>query len=167
MGVNTAMPGMAQMPDMGNAAPGAAPPTLDVNDVEYDAFLANDRALDDPQIMRVERNGRVRLRIINGATTSAFHIDLGVLEGRVIAVDGNPVEPVIGRRFGMSMAQRLDIMLSIPNEGAAWPILAQREADVGRTGIILATPGARIGKVSSRADGGDVRGMISRSLPWR
>lgn len=150
-----AMPSMAPMPSMpgmADAAPGAPPASLDLNDVEYDAFLANDRALDDPQVVRVERNGRLRLRIINGATTSAFHIDLGSLEGQIIAVDGNSVKPLSGHRFSMSMAQRLDILLSIPGDGGAWPILAQREGDVGRAGIILATPGARIEKVSPRAE---------------
>src|SRR5690606_11236139 len=46
----------------------------DLNDVEYDAYLANDRTLDDPEVISVERNGRVRLRLINGATATAFWI---------------------------------------------------------------------------------------------
>ena len=33
----------------------------DLNDVDYDAYLANDRTLDDPDVIRVERNGEVRL----------------------------------------------------------------------------------------------------------
>lgn len=31
---------------------------MDVNDIDYDAFLANDRTLDDPQIVQVENGGR-------------------------------------------------------------------------------------------------------------
>ena len=31
------------------------------NDVRYDAYLANDRTLDDPEIVQVEKGGRVRL----------------------------------------------------------------------------------------------------------
>lgn len=143
------MPGMAPMPGMRDAGAAAG---LDLNDVDYDAFLANDRALDDPEVVRVERNGRVRLRLINGATTSAFHVELGALEGRVIAVDGNPVEPISGRRFGISMAQRLDILLSLPGEEGAWPIFAQREADSGRAGVILATQNARVERVPARAE---------------
>ena len=37
----------------------------DLNDVDYDAYLANDRTLADPEVIDVERNGEVRLRIIN------------------------------------------------------------------------------------------------------
>lgn len=65
---------------------------MDINDIEYDAYLANDRSLDDPEIVPVERGGRLRVRIINGATATAFTIDFGALEGELIAVDGQPVE---------------------------------------------------------------------------
>ena len=33
----------------------------DLNDVDYDAYLANERTLDDPQVIPVEKGGRVRL----------------------------------------------------------------------------------------------------------
>lgn len=124
---------------------------MDLNDVEYDAYLANDRTLDDPEVVRVERGGRVRLRLINGATSTAFHIDLGALDGTVVAADGNPVQPVTGRRFGMVMGQRLDILVQLPAGGGAFPILAQREGERQRTGIILATPGAAVGRTAGLA----------------
>ena len=72
-------------------------PTPDLNDVKYDAFLANDRTLADPEIVKVEPGGRVLLRIINGSAMSAFHVGLGALEGELIAVDGFEVEPIRGR----------------------------------------------------------------------
>ena len=79
------MAGHARCPESHAAMP------MDVNDIEYDAYLANDRTLDDPQVFAVERNGRVRLRLINGATATAFWIDIGSLDGEAIAVDGNPI----------------------------------------------------------------------------
>ena len=124
---------------------------MDLNDVEYDAYLANDRTLADPLVVRVERRGRVRVRLINGATTTAFHIDLGALTGTVVAVDGNDIEPVTGSRFGMSMGQRLDILIDLPEGGGAFPILAEREGAMERTGIILATPDAAVEKLSETA----------------
>jgi hypothetical protein len=42
----------------------------DLNDVEYDAFLTNDRTLDDPEIFDVEHGSEVRLRIINAAASA-------------------------------------------------------------------------------------------------
>ena len=125
---------------------------MDLNDINYDAYLANDRNLADPLVVRTERQGRVRLRLINGATSTAFHIDLGALTGTAIAVDGNPVRPVRGQRFPISMGQRLDILLDLPKEGGAFPILAQREGTTERTGIILASPGSSVAKVAENAE---------------
>jgi FtsP/CotA-like multicopper oxidase with cupredoxin domain len=124
--------------------PGGMP--KDLNDIDYDAFLANERTLADPQVVRVSAGGRVRLRIINAASSSQFWIDLGGLTGKAVAVDGHPVHPVAGSRFPLAIAQRLDILLDLPGKGA-FPILAAVEGKRARTGIILATADARIARI--------------------
>jgi FtsP/CotA-like multicopper oxidase with cupredoxin domain len=123
---------------------------MDLNDVRYDAFLANDRTLADPEIVHVERDGRIRLRVINGASSSQFWIDLGELVGHVVATDGHPVHPVAGSRFPIAMAQRLDILIDLPGAGA-FPILVQLEGEGRQTGIVLATPCAPIPQIADRA----------------
>jgi FtsP/CotA-like multicopper oxidase with cupredoxin domain len=120
---------------------------MDLNDIEYDAYLANDRTLGDPEVVQVEKGGKVRLRIINGATATGFSIDTGLLAGLVVAVDGQNVMPVAIQPFPLGMGQRVDILLNIPKEGGAFPILALREGAPQRTGIILATAGTTIAKV--------------------
>jgi len=115
-------------------AMGAKP---DLNDVTYDAFLANDRTLGDPEVVKVEPGGRVLLRVINSSSMSAFHVDLGQLDGELIAVDGFRVAPVIARRFPIAVAQRLDILLAIPRAPAAHPVLAVLEGENKQTGIVL------------------------------
>jgi len=139
---------MSAMP--GGSMPGGPMPTMaDLNDVAYDAYLANDRTLEDPDIVTVERAGRVRLRIINAAASTNFMIDLGRLQGTLIAVDGRPITPVAGAIFPLAMAQRADIRLALPDEARAWPILAVREGSTARTGIVLATRSAAIDKIPS------------------
>lgn len=140
--------GMVDMGGHGMAGEGAM--AMDVNDVAYDAYLANDRTLDDPEVFRVEPGGRIRLRLINGATATAFWIDLGALAGEAIAVDGNPIRPVNGSRFPLGMGQRIDIRLRLPNAQGAWPILALREGAIERTGFILATRRAPVHRVEGR-----------------
>ncbi|TIQ75412.1 MAG: copper oxidase, partial [Mesorhizobium sp.] len=126
---------------------------MDINDIEYDANLANDRSLDDPEIVPVERGGRLRVRIINGATATAFTIDFGALEGELIAVDGQPVEPVRGRRFPMTTGQRIDVRVRLPRDlSAAFPILALREGSKERTGIVLRPAGAAVARLGTAAD---------------
>src|ERR1700729_2678186 len=69
---------MASTSAMKIAAPmSAGKPAPDLNDVKYDAFLANFRTLADPEIAKVEPGGRVLLRIINSSSMSAFHVSLG------------------------------------------------------------------------------------------
>ena len=121
----------------------------DANDVNYDAYLINDHTLADPEVVRVEKHGRVRLRIINGSSGTNFFISLGDLKGQLIATDGMPVKPVGGSRFPLAIAQRIDLRVELPPQGA-FPILALRENAVEQTGIILATPGASIKKLLSR-----------------
>lgn len=94
----------------------------------------------------------MRLRLINGATTTAFWIDLGALDGAVIAVDGDPVQPVPGQRFPIAQGQRLDLLMNVPKEGGAFPVLAQREGDRQRTGLVLATTGANVTRISGLAE---------------
>lgn len=120
---------------------------MDLNDVAFDAFLTNDRTLDDPEVVRVDAGGQVRLRVINAGTSTNFVIDAGSLNAEVVAVDGNPVTPVTAHRVPIAMAQRVDIILRIPPEQGAWPILALREGTKERTGLVLATKRAEIRKI--------------------
>jgi FtsP/CotA-like multicopper oxidase with cupredoxin domain len=144
MQMGDGMPGMSHQ-----AMPAMA---ADLNDIAYDAYIANDRTLDDPEIFRVEPGGLVRLRLINGATATAFWIALGELAGEAIAVDGNPITPVPGRSFPLGMGQRIDLRIRLPKTEGAWPILALREGATERTGFVLATKGGAVRRVASVSD---------------
>ncbi|MBY5867743.1 multicopper oxidase family protein [Rhizobium leguminosarum] len=159
---HSAMSGINGMQHMmsGNGMAGMATPgmpAMDLNDIDYDAYLANDRTFDDPEIVTVEKGGRVRLRIINGATATAFTIDTGRLSGELIAVDGQGIEPVYGSNFPVAMGQRVDIRVNLPTEGGAFPVLAIREGAVERAGVILATAGADVRRVQVA---GDAKGPV-------
>jgi len=94
----------------------------------------------------------VRLRIINAATATAFFIDTGAIPVDCIAVDGNPCVPHSGRRFPLAQGQRIDLLMTIPASGGAFPVFAQVEADRQLTGIVLATAGATIRKYADRSE---------------
>ncbi|MDF0596871.1 multicopper oxidase family protein [Psychromarinibacter halotolerans] len=143
----------AAAPDMpplhGMDATGAMP--MDLNDFDFDAYLVNDRTLEDPEIVPVESNGRIRLRIINAASMTAFWIDTGDLTGRLVAVDGDHVQSLPGTRFPIAPGQRLEIDLDLPGDGIARPVLALREGAHEQTGLVLAPAGAPVSRLSSRA----------------
>jgi FtsP/CotA-like multicopper oxidase with cupredoxin domain len=142
MGGGSMAGGMAM--DTGSGKP-------DLNDVKYDAFLANDRTFRDPEVVNVEPGGRVLLRVINSSAMSAFHVDLGQIGGELIAVDGFEVEPMAGKRFPIAVAQRLDIRLTIPRAAAAYPIRALLEGDNKQTGIVLRAGNAPIARIPDTA----------------
>ena len=125
----TMAPGMAM---------GAASAKPDLNDVKYDAFIANDRTLADPDVVKVEPGGRVLLRIINSSSMSAFHrrsrrARRGAHRRRRVSRSRR----LVARRFPLAVAQRLDIRLAIPRAPGAHPVLAVLEGESSQTGIVL------------------------------
>ncbi|MFI5343338.1 MAG: multicopper oxidase family protein [Chlamydiales bacterium] len=126
--------------------------TPDIVDVDYDAYLTNHRTLKDPQIVDVHAGAKVRLRLINGSSATNFFINLGYLTGDAIAVDGNRIKPLNSSQFELADAQRIDIVVKIPDEGGAFPILAQAEGTDKQTGLILVTKNAKVPEISETAE---------------
>ncbi len=120
MGAGAPAHGMA----MGGMAMGGGSAGPDLNDVKYDRLPrqrphawrpGGDRG-------RAGRDGSVACH--NSSSMSAYHLDLGALDGELIAVDGFRVQPIVGPRFPITVAQRLIIRLRIPRAPGAHPILA-------------------------------------------
>lgn len=124
---------------------------LDLVDVDYDAYLANYRTLKNPEIIEVSPGTKVRLRIINASSATNFFINLDTIIGEAIAVDGNRIQQFSSSQFELADAQRIDIIVTIPEEGGAFPILAQAEGTDRQTGIILVSKNANVPKLSDNA----------------
>jgi FtsP/CotA-like multicopper oxidase with cupredoxin domain len=120
-------------------------------DVKYDALIANRRTLDDPQVISVNPGESVLLRLIAASSSQNFYVDTGKLEAEILAVDGKGVSPIKGSFFQLGVAQRLDLRVTIPKDGGAFPILAQGEGTKMLCGIVLATKGASVPKLSRTA----------------
>lgn len=120
-------------------------------DVKYDALLANRRTLDDPEMISVNAGESVLLRLIAASSNQNFYVDTGGLETELLAVDGKGVQPIKGNFFQLGVAQRLDLKVTIPKEGGAYPILAQGEGTKLLCGVVLITKGATVPKLSRAA----------------
>jgi FtsP/CotA-like multicopper oxidase with cupredoxin domain len=120
-------------------------------DVEYDALLANRRTLDNPEVISVDPGETVLLRLIAASSSTNFYIDTGVLKAEILAVDGKEVQPVKGNFLQLGIAQRLDLRVTIPREGGAFPILAQGEGTNLLSGIVLHTKDAAVPRLSRTA----------------
>jgi FtsP/CotA-like multicopper oxidase with cupredoxin domain len=115
-------------------------------DVKYDALLANRRTLDDPDIFAVKPAQTVLLRLIAASAATNFFIDTGDLDATIIATDGENVKPLKGNFFQLAVAQRLDLLVTIPATGGLFPILALGEGSTLQAGFLLSTPGAETPK---------------------
>ncbi len=90
-------------------------PTADISDVAYDRFLVNgepERALELPA------GKAVRLRIINGSSSTYFYLNYAGGTVRVIAADGRDVEPVDIGRVLIAIAETYDVLVTVPETGA-------------------------------------------------
>lgn len=126
--------------------------TSDLNDVAYDAYLVNYKATDNPDVIKVNSKRKVLLRIINAASASNFIINLGGLKGEAIAVDGEDIIPFSGSKFELAMAQRIDVLLDLSANNAAYPILAQGEGIKMQAGLILKIDNAKDISLTDKAD---------------
>lgn len=122
----------------------------DLVDVDYDAFLTNNRTLQNPEVVEVQPGKRVRLRVINGSSSTNFFVQLG-FQGDLIAVDGNRIKTLKDSLFEIAVAQRLDIVVQIPEKGGAFPLLAQGEGTNKQTGLILATKNAPLPQLGEKS----------------
>jgi FtsP/CotA-like multicopper oxidase with cupredoxin domain len=120
-------------------------------DVKYDALLANRRTLDDPEMISVNAGESVLLRLIAASSNQNFYVDIGPLDAELLAVDGKAVQPIKGNFFQLGVAQRLDLKVTIPKEGGAYPILAQGEGTKLLCGVVLTAKGASVPKLSRTA----------------
>jgi FtsP/CotA-like multicopper oxidase with cupredoxin domain len=121
----------------------AATPDIDM---KYNALLANRRTIDNPQVLEVKPGQTALLRLIGAASATNFFIDTGKLDATIIATDGEDVQPLKGNFFQLSTAQRLDLLVTIPKTGGVFPLVALGEGSTLQTGVLLATPGAKIPK---------------------
>ncbi|MCL9781744.1 multicopper oxidase family protein [Vibrio sp. S4M6] len=123
----------------------------EINDVPPNVLLANRHTLKKPEIVRVKVGEKVRLRFINGSTDTNVYLNMGKLDNTLIAVDGQGVKPVNGNNYQVAIAQRSDVLFTVPHKGA-FPIIAEGEGTKLRTGIILATEGAKIPNISEKVN---------------
>lgn len=90
-------------------------PPMDIADVAYDRFLANGMP---ESSLAAEEGETVRLRIINGSSTTYFHLEFACGPMTIIAADGQDVEPVRSRRFLIGVAETYDVLVRQDRKGA-------------------------------------------------
>lgn len=98
----------------------------DPGDVEYPFYLLNGRPKGDPAVLRAEPRQRLRIRVINAASDTAFRLALGGHRLTVTHTDGFPVDPVTVDALVIGMGERYDLLTTVQDTGA-FPLVALAE----------------------------------------
>ena len=107
---------------------------MDVSDVAYDRFLINGRPGDaQPQF---HAGDRVRLRIINGSSSTYFWVRFGGRQMAVVASDGKDVVPVEVDRMIIGVSETYDVVVTIPDNGS-YELQATAEDRTGSASLWL------------------------------
>jgi CopA family copper-resistance protein len=90
-------------------------PAMDIADVAYDSFLTNGH----PESAIAAKPGeKLKLRIINGSSTTYFYVEFSGGPMTIVAADGMDVEPIEEKRFLIGVAETYDVLITIPASGA-------------------------------------------------
>ena len=114
-------------------------PAMDLADVAYDYFLANGQ----PETFLAAQPGEtVRLRLIDGSSTTFFHLEFAGGPMQIVAADGLAVEPVEEQRLLIAVAETYDVLIKMPAPAGSYELRATAQDGSAYASVWLGT-GAR------------------------
>ncbi len=108
---------------------------MDVSDVYYDRFLVNGQPSQTRSQYRA--GDTVRLRVINGSSSTYFWLQYAGGQLRVVATDGQEVVPVSVDRLIIGVSEIYDVEVTIPHEAKSYELAATSEDRMGATSVWL------------------------------
>jgi len=102
-------------------------------DVVYPHYLVNGRTPDAPATLTGKPGQRVRIRLVNAGSDTAFRVALGGHRLTVTHSDGFPVAPLTTDALLIGMGERYDVTVDLAD--GVFPLVASAE---GKTGAGLA-----------------------------
>ena len=104
---------------------------MDVSDVYYDRFFLNGNV--ESQLSQFKAGDKVRLRISNAGASTYFWLNYGGGKFKVVANDGNDVEPTEVDRLIIAVSETYDIVLTIPENNKSFAFQATSEDRINRS----------------------------------
>ncbi len=109
----------------------------DAGDVEYPHYVVNGRVPAAPETLRAEVGQRVRIRLVNAASDTAFRVALGGHALTVTHSDGFPVTPVETDALLLGMGERYDVVVTLAD--GMFPLVASAEGKQGQGLAVVRT----------------------------
>ena len=110
-------------------------PAMDISDVYYNRFFIN--GISQGTWTDAQPGDTVRLRIINGGSSSYFWLQYAGGKMTVVAADGVNVEPVEVDKILIAVAETYDVEVKIPEDGMAYEFRATAQDISGHASVFL------------------------------
>ena len=124
MGGMPGMAGMGSVPGVGGTGSSALLGG-DAGDVSYPYYVINGRIPQAPSTFRVKPGQRVRIRLINAGSDTAFRVALAGHKLTVTHTDGFPVMPTEVDAVLLGMGERYDVIVTAGD--GVFPLVASAE----------------------------------------
>lgn len=108
---------------------------MDVADVYYDRFFINGK--DKNYLKDVKPGEIVKLRVINGASSSYFTIQFAGGQMQVVSADGINVMPLMVDKIELATAETYDVLIQMPEDSAAYEFRATSWDVTGHGSVFL------------------------------
>jgi FtsP/CotA-like multicopper oxidase with cupredoxin domain len=134
------MPGMSNMPGMGGMTSGVGSSPLlggDAGDVSYPYYLINGRIPAAPTTFTAKPGQRIRIRMINAGSDTAFRVALAGHSMTVTHTDGYPVVPTEVDAVLMGIGERYDVVVTAAD--GVFPLVAMAEGKNALARALLST----------------------------
>lgn len=133
------MPGMGGMGSMGSMSGVGSSPLLggDAGDIAYPYYLINGRIPAAPTVFSAKPGQRIRIRIINAGSDTAFRVALAGHTMTVTHTDGYPVTPTDVDAVLVGMGERYDVLVTAAD--GVYPLVAVAEGKNALARALLST----------------------------
>ncbi|KOV86625.1 copper oxidase [Streptomyces sp. NRRL WC-3618] len=111
----------------------------DAGDVKYPHHLINGRVASDPDVYTSKPGRKVRLRIINAGSDTAYRVALGAHKLTITHTDGFPVQHQEVDALLVAMGERYDVLVTLGD--GVFPLVALAEGK-DANGLALVRTGA-------------------------
>jgi FtsP/CotA-like multicopper oxidase with cupredoxin domain len=118
-------------------------------DVAYPLHVINGRAPSERDTIRAKPGQRVRFRLINAGSDTAYRVAIGGHRLTVTHADGFPVEPVEVDNVVLGMGERYDVIVTAGSGSFPIVAVAEGKADPAGEAILQTTVGGSTPVVGS------------------
>ncbi|WP_084965953.1 multicopper oxidase family protein [Thermoactinospora rubra] len=120
----------------------------DAGDVTYPHYLLNGRIAAAPETFRARPGRRVRIRLLNAGSDTAFRVALAGHRMTITHADGYPVQPVETDTLLIAMGERYDVLVTLAD--GVFPLVALAEGKNALARGLVRTGGGRAPELGLR-----------------